>query len=404
MFYKFPQNKRYMINKDLVVKLDGKILKLDSDKITLKIYDEEKEVDLLWMYGMSLWQIIPASRCKYCIFHLEFKPINLISHKVNEDLIPVFTKPILIKNKYRVVPTIPIYAISETGEVLNLIDNTIVHPNIRTGYLVVSNPKGSKVYTIHRMTALAWIENDDFIAKPLVNHIDGNKFNCNKNNLEWGSFSDNARHMVETGLSSQAESYDVLDIVTNEERTFHSVTTLSKYLGLNTIPHLSSRIAKHAQYVIMKRYIIKSTENDSPWLKDIDVNNYHTSRNAMNAGVIEAKKIKTGKVISGTVSEISNHLCINRSTLDGLRRKYKQHDNYGYIFRDPSYMEWEDITIIKHKYKPKKIKATHVETKEEVVFDSLREAARFIACDKKNISRRLNNGKEYKSYTFKLID
>ena len=124
----------------------------------------------------------------------------------------------------------------------------------------------------------------------------------------------------------------------------------------------------------------------------------------MNAGVIEAKKIKTGKVISGTVSEISNHLCINRSTLDGLRRKYKQHDNYGYIFRDPSYMEWDDIIITNNTLKPKQIVAVNTVDKKEYVFKSLREASRFISCDKKIISSRLNQNKEYKSYIFKSIN
>lgn len=401
MFYKFPQNKRYMINKDLVVKLDGKKIKTKDDKIVLEIYGEEREVDLLWMYGISLWCIEPLPEYRESIFKLEFKPIDLKSHKVKEDIIPVFKEPVIVKTKFRLIPHVPVYAISEIGEVLDIAENVLVKQTVRTNYLVVGHPYNGRIYNVHRLVALTWNENDDFIAKPIVNHLDHNKLNNNTNNLEWSSFSDNGRHAIESGLSPQAEAYLVLDLETNEEKVFYSVTTLSAYVGLNTIPHLSSRVAKHSQYVLMKRYIIKSTENKKPWIKDIDSNNNHVSRNASTAGIIEAKNIETGEVITGTVSELSVKLNINRDTLDGLRRKYKQHNDYGYVFRDPSYMSWDNIRVVAHVLKPKQILAINVKTNENVLFKSLREASRFLSCDKKNISRRLNTGEEYKSYIFK---
>lgn len=401
MFYEFPQNKRYMINKDLVVKLDGKVIETIDDKISLEIYSEEKEVSLIWLYGISLWNIIPLPDYEDSIYQLDFKPISLESHGVKEDLIPVFKEPIVIKGKYRLIPHIPIYAISEIGEILDIVNDELVKCSVRSQYLVISHPYNGRVYNIHRLVALTWIPNDDFIAKPIVNHKDTNKFNNNKNNLEWNSFGDNARHAVESGLSPQAESYIMLDLKTDKEKVFYSVTTLSRYLGMNTIPHLSARIARHSQYMLKKRYIIKSTENKGPWLKDVDSNNNLQTKNASTAGVIEAKNLETGEIISGTVTNISILLKINRDTLDGLRRKYKQHNDYGYVFRDPGYMEWDNIKVVDHKLKPKQIVAIHVGTKEETAFKSLREASRFIACDKKNITRRLNTGREYKSYIFK---
>ena len=403
MFYTFPQNKKYMINKDLVVKLNDEVIETKDNKITIEIYGNKKEVDLLWMYGMALWDIIPLPEYQDVIFDLEFKPIDLRSHKIKEDIIPIFKKPTIVKNKYRLIPIIPMYGISSIGEVWNIAENKQIYPSNMTGYLTIPHPYKNRMHTIHRLVALTWIPDNDFLAKPLVNHIDGNKLNCNMNNLEWDSFSGNSKHFIRSGLSTQAESYLVLDMETDEEKLFHSVTDLSKYVGLGTIPHLSSRIARHSQYVLLKRYLIKSAENDSPWIRDADLNNNHVARNDRTATNIEAKNLETGEILTATLSDLSKMLDINSSTLNTLRRKYKQHNGYGYIFRDPSYMEWDDITVISNRLKPKEIVAINVDTKEEHSFKSLREVSRFLSCDKKNIARRLNQDKEYKSYIFKTI-
>lgn len=402
MFYIFPQNKKYTISKDLVVKLNDEIIETVDGKISIEIYGEEKEVSLKWMYGMALWDIRVLPEYADIIFGLEFKEINLKTHKITEDVIPVFKTPILIKDKYRIIPTIPIYAVSSIGEIWDIAEEKIIYPIIRSGYLNLSDPYRNKIHTIHRLVALAWIPNDDFISKPLVNHLDTNKLNCNVTNLEWCDFSYNSRHLIASGQSSQAESYLLLDTHTDEEILFHSVTDLSKHVGLSTIPYLSARIARHAQYVLSKRYLIKSSINNDPWLRDNVLTN-NSFKKGKDLIIIEAKNLTTGEVISGTTVELSRCLNININTLDGLRRKFKQHTEYGYIFRDPSYMEWDNIEVITHILKPKEIIAINVDTKEEHRFKSLREAARFLNCDKKNIGRRLNQDKEYKSYIFKTI-
>lgn len=53
-------------------------------------------------------------------------------------------------------------------------------------------------YMLHRVLAKLYIPNPD--NKPYINHIDGNKFNYDLENLEWCTHSENMKHAVRTGL------------------------------------------------------------------------------------------------------------------------------------------------------------------------------------------------------------
>lgn len=70
----------------------------------------------------------------------------------------------------------------------------------KDGYkrLMLYNGGNRKHYGLHRLVAIAFIDNPD--NKPLVNHIDGIKDNNRLSNLEWSTESENAQHAVELGL------------------------------------------------------------------------------------------------------------------------------------------------------------------------------------------------------------
>jgi len=75
----------------------------------------------------------------------------------------------------------------------------------------------SKTTCIHKLVAMAFISNPN--NKPQVNHIDGNKLNNHKDNLEWVTSSENLQHAWDTGLFEskrlaiiKAQSKPVVDI------------------------------------------------------------------------------------------------------------------------------------------------------------------------------------------------
>lgn len=89
------------------------------------------------------------------------------------------------------------YMISNLGNVKSLKTNKTLKASIRSGYKSVWI--GDKSHKIHRLVALAFVDNKD--KKAVVNHKDGDKFNNCVDNLEWATTAENTKHGYDTGLN-----------------------------------------------------------------------------------------------------------------------------------------------------------------------------------------------------------
>jgi len=100
-----------------------------------------------------------------------------------------------------------LYLISDSGFVWSVAAKTILkHTTNEKGYRRVTLSKNSELknITVHRLVARAFVENLHF--KKQVNHIDGDKKNNFKENLEWVTPSENVYHSYEKGLASNQGS------------------------------------------------------------------------------------------------------------------------------------------------------------------------------------------------------
>lgn len=90
------------------------------------------------------------------------------------------------------------YLINKSGVVLSTLNKKIkeIKGNVNNqGYRKVGLRKNntSSSATVHRLLAIAFIENTD-ITKTIINHKDGNKLNNSLENLEWSTYFDNNKH------------------------------------------------------------------------------------------------------------------------------------------------------------------------------------------------------------------
>lgn len=92
------------------------------------------------------------------------------------------------------------YYVNHEGKLFNPKGKEITTCVNNCGYYTVRlwKENKSRVFTLHRLVALALIPNP--LNKEMVNHIDGNKKNNCVSNLEWVTRSENTLHSYRIGL------------------------------------------------------------------------------------------------------------------------------------------------------------------------------------------------------------
>nr|QBK92181.1 MAG: HNH endonuclease [Pithovirus LCPAC304] len=123
------------------------------------------------------------------------------------------------------------YQISDEGQVRNKRTGKILKQS-KNGYLTVSlRGPYMKNYArrTHVLVAQTFIVNPDPKNQTIVNHIDGDKFNNNVNNLEWVTPSENYKHALETGLIKRyTRSVCKLNKEGKIIKKYHSIVSASR--------------------------------------------------------------------------------------------------------------------------------------------------------------------------------
>jgi len=296
-----------------------------------------------------------------------------------------FSEPIYFKENFRYIPCFPRYAINIDSEVIDtftnrLVTKTEVHHGYNVIYVYNPDKNGYRYTRTHRLLALAWIPNNDFINKPIINHIDGVRSNNKLENLEWCSLSENTNHALDTGLNKTPVKMKTRDVFTGEVVIYKSVSEMSHKLGMSNVS--GDGYAKRLPgYLYNKRYEIKFFDDNSPWYfedTEYDVNGHGKS----------IYTITTFNKKTGELRKFSN--LENFYKTYNLWTKSKSVDNGLALFRD-MYKDF-DVSYVRNAVSGP-YRVLDLETKQIEVFDSIIDVGKYINRSRTEIqydlSRRL---------------
>ena len=106
-------------------------------------------------------------------------------------------KEITSVGEWKDIEECPSYIINTDGDVLNKTNGRLLAQRLTPGgykYVDLRSDGKAKRRLVHRLVAIVFIPNPD--NKPIVNHIDSDRKNPKKSNLEWVTHKENSEHMV----------------------------------------------------------------------------------------------------------------------------------------------------------------------------------------------------------------
>lgn len=231
----------YLENDKIYVKTTlGEIIELHRNEnglYTITLYGQKITKSYNWFYKFAEYKIVFTEQYSNYINLLEFKDYEPygVAKKTSLNYIPVFNKPAEITYNniiYRLLPIHPIYAIDCSGNIISLKDFKFI--NIRCDEVIkykTCSIKGKTLF-IHKLVALSWVNNDDYIKNNAVDHIDNNKLNNHYKNLQWCSISNNNTKRKYNNIS---DNVIARCIQTNEIFRFNSVKACYTQLNLPKI-------------------------------------------------------------------------------------------------------------------------------------------------------------------------
>lgn len=467
MFKRIPGNRNYRIN------LNGEIVDYIGTIINCDLKDGTVKVE---MFG----KMVALNKRALAIYsHYEIADIfDVQSHidkvmlcrcdsnilRVKCGYIMVFNDPIEYIDGFRIIPCFSRYAINKHGVIIDTKSNEVVdklmvdYDGYSCAYIYNPDRNVNRWTKIHRLVALAWIKNTDFITRPYVNHLDGNKTNYSISNLEWCTLSENCKHAVDIGLNPSSVALKTRDISTGEIEHYSSGSELRKRLGLNNV-NAESWIYKMPGFLINRRYEIKLVNDDTPWFYEknkvepskaiftISVTDNETAEiktfirvidfvkayglksktNNLEDYVEEFKKLYLNHSISykrnsvigpykvfdihgkhhdtfTSIIGVGNFIGITRTELqyDLCRSRKFIYNKKWIVIPEGSDAKIDDYTLKKssiHRVVVKNI-CTHT----EIEFESAAAASMLIPVSYRTIIANLNSGKNIKGYTFRTLD
>lgn len=227
-------------------------------KNTYNIVNMDKKINIKFncFKGYNLSYLMASNFLKYDENNKLLKIIHIDENKSNHDIKNLKLVPLLESNEeIREIKEFPKYYATNMGRIIKDVGldffeerNKYITPY---GYHVASINKRN--YFIHRLVAMAFLENNDNL--PEINHINEIKTDNRLENLEWVTKTENLNHS-RYKLGRGRSVYLIKNIKTNEIFKSDNLNQFSKEKNLN--PKLLRKAKRsHKGYKIIERTLLK---------------------------------------------------------------------------------------------------------------------------------------------------
>lgn len=393
MFKNVPGNSEFQIalNGKIVSKeIEGCTPVISENKVNIEMFGKSRLVNIKWLALISHYDVRLPEEHKDKIWNIDFVYYDSSLTRSIASKIMVFNKPIIFDKDFRIIPNFTRYAITKEGKVYDLFTDRVIKISYSSIYpsVYIYNPDRNDFRNVplHRLVVLAWVINDNYFEKPLVNHIDGNKINFYYKNLEWVSYKENSDHAVATGLRNDNMNCKIYDVVDRKEITFYSIKQACNFMGIRDDIKLNTLLYKTKNRLISDRYELKLADDDTPW--------FYTDK---QIGAKAGRYLLIVTSSDGSITEYPDLLTFKRlfkiwniSNINDLVNKFK--------------VMYPEMKIeVKDNYTVLPVQAYNLQTKEIIESAGIRQMSRLINRDFNAIRLALIKGetRTHQDYAFR---
>lgn len=429
-----------------------------TDLVNTIINDKNVEVSIEWLY---CWlklncKIAPAytDHVKDITFYVSNPDGNGIRAYCNPPIDIYLNHIVLGELAFRVIPYAPNYAIAKDSGLLDL----------KTGFpFYISNtsrdgkiPKvvlNNRTFPLDILVASVWCNNLDKIKNIYVEHIDGNLNNNRASNLTW--VADKT-----PPVKAKVDTYILKNLNTGTEEKFPSLTTAMRSINRSVPSTTFVNLGLDRPYIIKigdVYYQLKRTNNEMPWVtleeaKDKygkvyrdryaltieDTSNgmiytYNTLKDisefinngikyvSLNDAISDLKKIGKYRITKRMVNDCGriDYIAYNKITNEviyanttstlvlqcnvpkpNIRKSALHNGKYEYnnwVFKEDNGEDFESSMLPANA--PKEVRL--IKDSNELVFNSLRSAAKYLDVDKYTVSTAIKNNKTVNGFLIK---
>ena len=455
MIYVIPKSNGYGILGNMSVWKDGKCIHdCPTKPVTVELCGKSVTKMPAWLLCIAKIGYVD----EFDVEHLHFK--HLSSSRSNFPWFAWYDTPKIVFDTFRIIPSYPEIAVDEHGSVIDSRSGnplkTIASKDGHSYVQAIANEtKRHYLVGVHRLVAMAWVQNDDPEHKQVVNHLNGGTvpLDNSASNLEWTTYKGNAVHAVHAGLLPSAKPCKIRSIKTGEVKIFPSMSEMCEFLGFKVVKEFNYFKIRRSNKLLNDEWEVRIDGDDRPWIYAQNCMNVEPGRfiirvtepnqetkvfnglrtliryyKLWNMGGTSCKRavnrllhdhpdykvevedqydlrpIQVKDLETGEVREYSSNKALHEATgwcktavLDaiGYAGKRKLYDRY--VLRRKTDKPWpKDIRVTQNR--PVELKLIHKRTNKVTMCKSLREASRILGMDRSLIKRMISDPKKHDEY------